>query len=173
MESLLAQQSTSENSIAEAGIEERRANMEDRDLIRMFWERNETAISEAQKIYQRYIRTIAKRILGNDQDAEEVENTVYLKLWNRIPPEDPPSLKAMVGMLTRQTAIDERRKKRSQVRGEGAYEESLEELAECLPGGEPPAISPDAGVFRIDNLSSPSLLLFRSSGPGPGLLRNL
>ena len=47
------------------------------------------------------------------------------------------------------------------------------ERKECLPGGEPPAVPADAGVFRIDNLSSPSLLLFRSSGPGPGLLRNL
>ena len=44
---------------------------------------------------------------------------------------------------------------------------------ECLPGGAPPAVSAESGVFRIDGLSSSALLLFRPAAPGPGLLRNL
>lgn len=44
---------------------------------------------------------------------------------------------------------------------------------ECLPGGESPAASAEAGRIRVDGLSSPALLLFRPAGPGPGLLRDL
>ena len=44
---------------------------------------------------------------------------------------------------------------------------------ECLPGGEPPALPAEAGLFRADGLASPALLLFRPAAPGPGLLRDL
>ena len=44
---------------------------------------------------------------------------------------------------------------------------------ECLPGGDPPAVSAEAGRLRVDGLSSPALLLFRPAAPGPGLLRDL
>jgi hypothetical protein len=44
---------------------------------------------------------------------------------------------------------------------------------ECLPGGRPPAVPAEEGVFRADGLASPAVLLFRPSAPGPGLLRGL
>jgi hypothetical protein len=44
---------------------------------------------------------------------------------------------------------------------------------ECLRGGEPPAVLPEAGLFRIEGLSAPALLLFRPSAAVPTLFRGL
>ena len=45
---------------------------------------------------------------------------------------------------------------------------------ECLPGGEPPAVPAESGVFRADGLLPPVRLLFRPSAPAAGLfLRDL
>ena len=106
--------------------------MEDKDIVKLYVARDETAIAETRKKYGRYCYFIAARITGNDQDAEEIVSDVYLKAWNTIPPRRPESLKAYMGMLTRGLAVnrleENTAKKRS---GEAAV--ALEELAECLP----------------------------------------
>lgn len=48
--------------------------MEDKQLIDLYWERSETAISETAKKYNRYCHTIAFNILHNNEDAEECVN---------------------------------------------------------------------------------------------------
>ena len=50
--------------------------------------------------------TIARDIVGCEQDAEECVSDVYLKVWNSIPPERPHSLKAYIAVLTRRIAIN-------------------------------------------------------------------
>ena len=109
--------------------------MEDKDIVKLYVARDETAIAETRKKYGRYCHFIAARITGNDQDAEEIVSDVYLKAWNTIPPRRPESLKAYMGMLTRGLAVnrleENTAKKRS---GEAAV--ALEELAECLPDRE-------------------------------------
>ena len=51
--------------------------MDDKSIVELFLARAETAIAEAAKKYGRYCRYIAMRVLGNEQDAEEVENDTY------------------------------------------------------------------------------------------------
>ncbi|MBQ3869789.1 MAG: RNA polymerase subunit sigma-70, partial [Clostridia bacterium] len=75
--------------------------MEDREIIALFFDRDEHAIAETEKKYGRYCKYIASRILFNEQDEEEVINDTYLKVWNTVPPNDPPSLKSYVGMICR------------------------------------------------------------------------
>ena len=58
----------------------------DEKLLRMFQARDEQALQAASVQYGKLCRTMAYRILGDRQDAEECANDVLLKLWNAIPP---------------------------------------------------------------------------------------
>ena len=51
--------------------------MEDIQIVEMYWERNESAISETQSKYGSYLRRIAYNILANDEDSGECENDTY------------------------------------------------------------------------------------------------
>ncbi len=110
--------------------------MDDKRIVELFLARAESAISEAAKKYGKYCRYIALRLLGNDQDAEEVENDTYVKLWNSIPPKKPDPLKPYVGRIARNIALNRLEERSAQKRGEVAL--VLEELSECLsdPSGE-------------------------------------
>ena len=110
--------------------------MDDKRIVELFLARAESAISEAAKKYGRYCRYIALRLLGNDQDAEEVENDTYVKLWQSIPPNEPDPLKPYVGRIARNIALNRIEERSAQKRGEVAL--VIEELSECLsdPAGE-------------------------------------
>lgn len=110
--------------------------MDDKRIVELFLARAESAISEVAKKYGRYCRYIALRLLGNEQDAEEVENDTYVKLWQSIPPNEPDPLKPYVGRIVRNIALNRIEEKSAQKRGEVAL--VLEELSECLsdPSGE-------------------------------------
>ena len=109
--------------------------MDDRDIIKLYLRRDEEAIAETRRQYGRYCHSIALRITGSEQDAEELVNDACLKAWNTIPPRDPESLKAYVGMLTRRLAVNRLEENRAAKRS-GNAAVPLEELAECLPDGE-------------------------------------
>ena len=109
--------------------------MDDRDIIKLYLRRDEEAIAETRRQYGRYCHSIALRITGSEQDAEELVNDACLKAWNTIPPRDPESLKAYVGMLTRRLAVNRLEENRAAKRS-GNVAAPLEELAECLPDGE-------------------------------------
>ncbi len=108
-------------------------NLPDEKIIELFNIRSERAISCTEQRYGAYIRKIAYNILHNTADCEECENDVYITAWNRIPPERPASLKAFLGRIARNTALDMYRYKTAERRG-GAGE-LLIELDECIPSG--------------------------------------
>jgi RNA polymerase sigma-70 factor (ECF subfamily) len=106
--------------------------MDDRDIIEQFWARSETAISAVSDKYTKYCRSIAYNILGNAEDAEEVINDAYHRLWNAIPPARPNSLRAFVGKATRNLALDRLEKAKAEKRGGGQYAVLLSELEDCI-----------------------------------------
>ena len=108
--------------------------MEDKQIVDLYFERSESAISETDKKYGRYCHYIAYRILENDEDVKEIVNDTYLKAWNTIPPNRPDPLKPYVGMLSRQLSLDRYEEYRAQKRG-GQVMLVLDELAECIPDG--------------------------------------
>lgn len=109
---------------------------EDREIVALFWAREEKAIRWTAEKYGRYLTKIAQNILPSPEDWEECVNDVYLKAWNSIPPHHPEVLSAYLGKLARERAIDLYRKSRSQKRGVGEYALSLSELEEVLPAGD-------------------------------------
>lgn len=107
--------------------------MDDKTIIELFWNRSEQAISETDKKYGRYILRIARNILENDEDASEVQNDTYLRVWDTVPPQRPDILRAYVGTISRNLSLDRYRAKYSQKRGTPTV--AIDELGECVPDG--------------------------------------
>lgn len=109
--------------------------MEDSQIVSLYWDRNETAIAQTEKKYGVYLSKIAYNILADREDTQESVNDTYLAAWNSMPPHRPSVLSTYLGKLTRRISIDLFRKKNSQKRSTGEYALSLEELEECISGG--------------------------------------
>jgi RNA polymerase sigma-70 factor (ECF subfamily) len=106
--------------------------MEDKQIVDLYWQRNECAIEETDKKYGRYCHYIAYQILADDEDAKEIVNDTYLKTWNTIPPNRPDPLKPYVGTISRQLALNRYEAQHTQKRG-GQVVLALDELSECIP----------------------------------------
>ncbi len=113
--------------------------MEDAAIVNLYWQRSDRAISETEKKYGGYCRSIAHRLCRNDCDAEECVNDTWLAAWNSMPEKRPAFLGGYLGCLTRHLAIDRLRAEHSQKRGEGEAALALDELAEILPAEGDPA----------------------------------
>lgn len=107
--------------------------MEDREIVNLYLERDEKAITATKTKFGKYITAIAQNILGSVDDALEVENDTYLKTWNSIPPTIPLNFKTFLGRISRNLAIDMYRKNTSEKHGGGSFEALIDELSESLP----------------------------------------
>lgn len=110
--------------------------MDDKQIIDLFWERSETAISETESKYGRYCRYIAYNILRNDEDSKECVNDTYLRAWNSIPPRRPVVLKTFLGKITRNLALNRYEYLNAGKRNKGQIPLVFEELQECLPSDD-------------------------------------
>ena len=107
----------------------------DTQIVDLYWQRNERAITESRDKYGSYCNKVAYSILGDPQDAEECEHDTYLTAWNTIPPERPMLLRAFLAKITRNLSLDRYRAKHREKRGGGNTPVCLEELTELLPDG--------------------------------------
>lgn len=105
--------------------------MEDTQIMMLFWQRSQQAVTETTEKYGKLIRSISRNILHNEEDVSECENDTYMALWNSIPPERPDSLLRFACAVAKKQALrryrDGHRQKRS---GEQV---ALEELSAILP----------------------------------------
>ena len=79
--------------------------MEDQQIIRLFFERSEQAITELSRKYGALCFQIADNILDDPQDAEECVNDAWLGAWNSIPPQRPDPLRAYVCRIVRNLSL--------------------------------------------------------------------
>ena len=110
--------------------------VEDEEIVRLYWERSETAIEETAQKYGTYCHTIARNILYSDGEAEECVNDTYWNAWNSMPPHRPKVLRTFLGKLTRNTALNRYESNHAEKRGKGQVPLVLEELEECLSSGD-------------------------------------
>ena len=108
--------------------------MDDRRIVDLYWQRNESAISETAAKYGQYLYSISYQILINAEDAEECVNDTYSDAWNCMPPHRPSVLSSFLGKITRRISIDLWRKNRAEKRGGGEIPVALDELEECVSG---------------------------------------
>lgn len=107
--------------------------MDDSAIISLFQRRSEDALRETEKKYSRYLGSIARNILADEEDCRECVNDTYLRAWNTIPPQLPQKLSAYLGRITREISISRLRANRAVKRGGSQYALSLDELEECIP----------------------------------------
>ena len=109
--------------------------MEDKQIIRLYFDRSEEAIRETAQQYGSYLHAIAKRILHSEEEAEESVNDTYHSAWNAIPPNWPDNLKLFLAKITRNISLDRldyllAKKRNSDITV------LLEEIAECIPSNQ-------------------------------------
>lgn len=107
--------------------------MDDRDIIYLFFQREEEAINQAQRKYGSRLFAVADNILQNFQDAEESVSDTFLKAWEIIPPKEPEILGAFLSKITRNIAINKWKAKNAARRGKGEVDLLLSELEESIP----------------------------------------
>ena len=141
--------------------------MDDRTILDLYFARDERGLTGAAAKYGGYCSAIARNLLGVPQDAEECVNDTWLGSWRAIPPTRPDNLRVYLGRLCRNLALNRLRYAAAQKRGGGAL--LLEELEECLPGGQTPQEAFDAKetgavisyVLRGCDISTRTLFLRR------------
>lgn len=110
--------------------------MEDKEIIKLYLDRNEQAIAATSEKYGSYCKTISVNILKNDEDAEECVNDTYMKTWNAIPPQIPVIFSAFLGKIARNISFNKYRHNNSQKRGGSEMPLILDELGEIVSGKE-------------------------------------
>lgn len=107
--------------------------MEDSAIIDLYWQRDQSAISETDVKYGSFLRNISWNILRSHGDAEECVNDTYLRTWNAIPPTRPSAFQAWLGRIARNLSLDRWKQSKAQKRGGDSMEILLGELDECVP----------------------------------------
>ncbi len=106
--------------------------MDDQQIIDLYFDRNEQAITETDVKYGKLCHSIAYNILSNREDSEECVNDTYIGVWNAIPPTRPDNLMAFVCRIARNLSLKRleylKREKRS-----ADVILSLDELSAVLP----------------------------------------
>ena len=121
--------------------------MEDKEIIDLYFKRDEEAVRETGKKYGHYCFTVAYHILFDSFDSEECVNDTWLKAWETIPPERPRLLQYYLAKITRYFALDRLRTKTRQKRGGTQAEEAFEELQNLFSDGNDPEKEYDRKVL--------------------------
>ena len=121
--------------------------MDETWILQRFLARDEEGLAAAYAQLGPGLTALAARIAG-PETAEECVNDALLAAWQAIPPLAPVHLAAYLAKLTRNAALNRYRAQNAQKRGGSIVAVSLDELAECLPGGESPADRAEAEVLR-------------------------
>lgn len=124
--------------------------MEDEEIVRLFWDRDEQAIAESEKKYGAYCGRIARNILQSPADAEECVNDTWLRAWKAMPPHRPRLLAVFLGKITRNLSFDRYRAETRKRRGGQNIPLVLDELAECVSGREDPEKSWEAKELQAE-----------------------
>lgn len=112
------------------------STMNDISIVELYWKRSEQAILETSNKYGKLCHGISYNILRNEQDAEECVNDTWLRAWNSMPPNRPSRLSIFLGRITRNLSLDKYRCYSAEKRLMTRTAEALEELEECISGGD-------------------------------------
>ena len=108
--------------------------MEDTKIIQLYWDRDETAISETANKYGNYCTSISRNILENEEDVKECVNDTYLHAWNSMPPHRPNILSIFLGKIARNLSFNKYKHLHTKKRGGSEISAVLDELEECVSG---------------------------------------
>lgn len=107
--------------------------MKDEEIVALYWERDEKAITATSDKYGSYCHSIAHNILHNNEDVQECVNDTWLGAWKSMPPHRPERLSAYLGKITRNLSLNRFKQYTAEKRGAGQTELVLSELEDCIP----------------------------------------
>lgn len=107
--------------------------MEDSEIIDLYWQRSERAVSASEEKYGAYCTVLADHILNDPEDARECVNDTWLAAWSSIPPHRPARLGAYLSKITRNLSLNRAKARSAEKRGAGQRELVLAELEDCVP----------------------------------------
>jgi RNA polymerase sigma-70 factor (ECF subfamily) len=105
----------------------------DAKIIDLYWNREQSAITQTAKQYGAYCFSIANSILHSREDSEECLNDTWHRAWEAIPPQRPNRLSLFLGKITRHLAFDKYKMSKAKKRGGSEFSLVLDELDECIP----------------------------------------
>ncbi len=105
--------------------------MSDEEIIDLFFERSEQAITELTKKHGKAAERVVRNILGDKRDAEECLSDTWLGVWNAIPPQRPAPLRTFVCRIARNLATARYHANTASIRN-SRYDAALDELEEVL-----------------------------------------
>ena len=108
----------------------------DEQIVELYFRREEGAIRETDKKYGKYLFSVARNILLDDEDSEECKNDAYFEAWNSIPPTKPKSLGSFMTQIVRCIALDRYKAKTTKKRIPSELFVSMEDLSYILADGE-------------------------------------
>ncbi|MBE6639385.1 MAG: sigma-70 family RNA polymerase sigma factor [Ruminococcaceae bacterium] len=111
--------------------------MDDKDIVSLYFAREESAITESENKYGRYLHSVAYNILYSHEDAKECVNDTYVSAWECIPPHKPTVLRTFLGKITRNIAINRYRSDHAEKRF-GDTDTVIDEFFECIPSADMP-----------------------------------
>lgn len=111
--------------------------MEDTKIVDLFWQRDQSAITQVDRKYGKYCYAIAYGILSSREDSEECVSDTWHKAWQAIPPEKPTHLQAFLGRITRNLALDRYGYNHAKKRNVH-LEAVMDEYWQCIPNGDMP-----------------------------------
>lgn len=107
--------------------------MDDRQIVELYWQRDESAIAETECKYGAFCLSLAVRLLTNGEDAKECVNEALYQAWLQIPPQRPEKLRPWLGRIVRNISISLWRRNHRRKRCPD-MEQTLSELEDALPG---------------------------------------
>lgn len=122
--------------------------MDDKEIVRLFEQRSETAITETTQKYGTLCRRIAMQILGNTHDAEECIDDMLVRVWNAIPPAHPLPLAPYLTTVLRRICFDRYDAEKTEKRGSGQTAVAADELSEVLADKENVEVTVDTKALR-------------------------
>lgn len=107
-------------------------NLSDGEIITLFFERNEKALSAVSRKYGNYCGAVVRSIIKNPQDVEECLNDTWLKTWESIPPAKPKNLGGFLAKIAKNLSLNRYEHSHAGKRGGGEIPLVLDELSECV-----------------------------------------
>ena len=105
--------------------------MNDREIVNLYWQRSEQAITETEQKYGRYCHIIAYNILENSEDSEECVNDTWMSAWNSMPDKRPERLSPFLARITRNFALTKIVRRTAKKRGGAASPSACASTRRC------------------------------------------
>lgn len=106
--------------------------LSDSEIVTLFFERDEKALSAVSRKYGSYCGAIVQNILKNHEDTEECLNDTWFKAWESIPPAKPRNLGGFLAKIAKNLSLNRYNSAHADRRGGGELPLVLDELEGCV-----------------------------------------